>query len=323
MSRSYYPDPAMEPRSLHPPALDLIRSARRLGIVLSGGSVRCAFQIGVLETLLELGVQPALCVAVSGGAWNGAALSAGTVQRLRHYWRTFMRMPYFDVFNLLREHSPLRLNEMHRRTFSRFVGAERLRRPEALPLWIGVTRLRDRQAAYFDARTFEDPLPLLLASNYLRPFYTHAPRIGGERYGDGGLVDNIPYEKAFAEGCDVVVLVTMKGESEGHLYRNPEETEHVIPASFRERTVVIRPRHRLPAAWTDRRWPVVRQTIEIGRLRSREVLLGERHPETEASGDPKALSALIGRLLVTRVLSVAALRRKRLPGSPNRPYPPG
>ena len=52
------------------------------------------------------------------------------------------------------------------------------------------------------------------------PFYTHAPRIGGERYGDGGLTDNVPYEKAFAEGCDAVVLVTMKGESEGGLYRN-------------------------------------------------------------------------------------------------------
>jgi len=294
------------------PDLDLLLSACRIGIVLSGGSVRCAFQIGVLETLLELGIQPALCVAVSGGVWNGAAFSAGTVRRLRHYWRTFVRMPYFDVSNLLREHSPWRFNEMHRRTFSRFVGAERLRRPEAMPLWIGVTRLRDRQAAYFDARTFEDPLPLLLASNYLRPFYTHAPRIDGERYGDGGIVNNIPYEKAFAEGCDAVILVTMKGESEGDLYRNPQETEHVIPSPFRERTVVIRPRHRLPAAWTDRRWPVLRQTIEIGRLRSREVLLGEQHPETEASSDPKALSALIGRLLVTRVLSAAVLRKKPL-----------
>jgi len=292
-------------------SLDLLLSACRVGIVLSGGSARCSFQVGVLETLLELGVQPALCVAVSGGVWNGAALSAGTVRRLRHYWRAFARMPHVSLANLAREHSPWRFNEMHRRTFSRYVGAASLRRPEALPLWVGVTRLRDRHSAYFDARTFEDPLPLLLASNYVPPFYTHAPRIDGERYGDGGLTDNIPYEKAFAEGCDAVVLITMKGENEGALYRNPQETEHVIPSPLRERTVVIRPRYRLPTSWTERRWPVLRQTIEIGRLRSREVLLGEQHPETEASGDPKALSAVIGRLLVTRVVSAAALRRKR------------
>lgn len=295
-----------------PTPLDLLRSARKVGIALSGGSARCAFQIGVLETLLELGVRPALCVAVSGGVWNGAALSAGTVHRLRHYWRAFTRMPYVDVSNLLRERSPYRFTEMHRRTFSRYVGVERLRAAEALPLFVGVTRLRDRQGEYFDARTVEDPLALLLASNYVPPFYTHAPRIGGERYGDGGLTDNLPYEKAFAEGCDAVVLVTMKGESEGHPYRNPEDFEHAIPPQFRERTVVIRPRHRLPGSWTERRWPVLLQTVELGRLRTREELLGERHLETEIRGDVGAVTALLNRLLTTRVLA-AARRRSSAP----------
>ena len=285
------------------PALDLLRNARRLGLVLSGGSLRCAFQVGVIETLMELEMRPALIVAVSGGVWNGAALSAGTVHRLRHYWRAFVRMPNLDARNLLREHTPFRYNEIHRRTFSRYVGAERLQRPEALPLQIGVTRLRDRQAVYFDARTVEDPLKLLLASNYLPPFYMHAPVIAGERYGDGGLADNLPYERAFAEGCDVVILVTIKGESEGGPYRNPQDPDHVIPAHFRERMVVIRPRHLLPASFVERRWPILLQTMELGRLRAREVLLGESHPETEVRGEAGALSSMLSRLLMTRVLA--------------------
>jgi predicted acylesterase/phospholipase RssA len=288
------------------PALDLLRSARRLGLVLSGGSLRCAFQVGVIETLVELEVRPALIVAVSGGAWNGAALSAGTVHRLRHYWRAFVRMPSLDARNLLREHTPFRYNEIHRRTFSRYVGAERLQRPEALPLQIGVTRLRDRQAVYFDARTAEGPLTLLLASNYLPPFYIHAPVIAGERYGDGGLADNLPYERAFAEGCDVVILVTIKGESEGGPYRNPQDPDHVIPAHFRERMVMIRPRHLLPASFVERRWPILLQTIELGRLRAREVLLGESHPETEVRGEAGALASAIRRLLMTRVLAAGS-----------------
>ena len=81
----------------------------------------------------------------------------------------------------------------------------------------------------------------MLASNYLPPFFTHAPRINGERYGDGGMTNNSPYEKAFEEGCDLVVLVTVKGESEGGIYRNPREVNHVIPDEFRDRTIVIRP----------------------------------------------------------------------------------
>jgi len=277
--------------------LTVLRSASRVGVVLSGGSARCSFQIGVLETLIELGVRPSLCVAVSAGSWNGAALATGSVHRLRHYWRAFVRMPHVDLRNLWREHSPYRFTEIHRRTFSRYVGVDRLRASGTLPLHIGVTRLRDRNKVLFDAGAVEDPFLLLLASNYLPPFYTHAPRIGGERYGDGGMTDNIPYEKAFEEGCDAVVLVTMKGESEGEIYRSPRETEHVIPAGLRDRVVVIRPRHRLPLSFTEKRWPVLRGIVELGRLRAREVLLGERHPETDARAAGTSPTVLLARFL--------------------------
>jgi predicted acylesterase/phospholipase RssA len=292
-----------------PPALEILRSARKVGLVLSGGASRCAFQVGVIETLTELGFEPHLSVAISGGAWNAAAVSAGSVPRLRLYWRAFTRMPRFDIRNLLRDHSPYRFPEMHRRTFSRYVGAERLRRPEATPAFIGVTRLRDRQGTFFDLRTVADPLALCLASNYVPPFYTHAPRIDGQRYGDGGRADNLPYEKAFAEGCDAVVLVTMKGESEGDLYRNPREPDHVIPSPYRERTVVIRPRHRLPCEFTETRWEVLRSTMDLGRLRAREVLLGEVHPETEVRAELGALDLFIRRLLMTRVVASSTRRR--------------
>ena len=302
----------MEPRNTE--ALRLLRSARRVGLVLSGGSARCAYQIGAIETLLELGIQPALCVGVSGGAWNAAAVAVGHAHRLRTYWRAFTRMPGLDLRNLLREHSPYRWNEIHRRTFSRYVGPERLQRPETLPVFVGVTRLSDRQALYYDLRTAEDPLQVLLASNYLPPFYTHAPRIDGERCGDGGMCDNIPYEMAFEEGCDAVVLVTMKGESEGLPNRNPREIEHTVPPVYRDRLVVIRPRHRLPTPFLERRWPVIVQAIELGRLRAREVLLGEVHPATEIRTDRIAPTVLLARLLLGgwRPAIGPRLPRKRL-----------
>ncbi|HVG23356.1 MAG TPA: hypothetical protein VND45_04320 [Thermoanaerobaculia bacterium] len=46
----------------------------------------------------------------------------------------------------------------------------------------------------------DDPFHLLLAANYLPPFYTHTPLVNGERYGDGGVTVNAPYELAFAHG---------------------------------------------------------------------------------------------------------------------------
>lgn len=267
-------------------ALALLRGAKKVGWVFSGGAVRCTFQVGVVETLRELGVQPYLTIGVSAGVWNAAAVAARTDSRLRYYWRAFLRMPRIDMRNLARrDRSPFLYTTLHERTFPEYVGAERLRAADALPCWIGLTRLRDRKAVLKLANTTDDPLRLLLAANYLPPWYTRTPRIDGERYGDGGVTDNLPYEKAFDEGCDAVVVVTLKGESEGGLYRNVDDIDHEIPEPFRDRVVVIRPRHRVPVRFTERRWAILSRLVEIGRLRAREVLLGESHPETRWSAN--------------------------------------
>jgi hypothetical protein len=92
----------------------------------------------------------------------------------------------------------------------------------------------------------------------------------------------------------------MKGESEGAPYHNPQDTEHQIPEALRSRTVVIRPRHRLPVAFTERRWEALRPIIELGRLRAREVLLGEAHPETDLRASGRAPTVILSDLLRRR-----------------------
>jgi predicted acylesterase/phospholipase RssA len=261
--------------------------------VFSGGSSRCAFQLGVIERLGALGIQPSMTVGVSAGAWNAAIVAARQEHRIRYYWRSFMRMPGLDLRNLLIDFSPWRYAHLHRRNFARFIG-DRLHAPGALPCYISVTRLRDRKSALLGAHEVEHPIDLLLATNYLPPFYTRTPRIAGERYGDGGVTDNAPYELAFAHGADAVVLVALKGESEGGIYKNTSDVDHVIPPEYRDRVVVIRPRHRVPVSFTERRWEKLAELITIGDLRTREVLLGERHPETDlaAAGESPSVRAL-------------------------------
>jgi len=283
--------------ALGPTPLELLRGASRIGFVFSGGGFRCAFQIGAVEALDELGIRPSLCTAVSAGAWNAAAVAVGNQSRLRRYWRTFMRMPHVDVTNLLREHSPFIFNEVHRRTFARYVGAERLRSPLALPLLVGVTRLWDRQFVVFDARRAENPLQLMLATNFLPPFYSHPPRLDGEIYVDGCWSNNLPYEAAFAAGCDAVVLMTMKAESEGRIHRNSRDPEHVIPSPYGRRVVVIRPRHPLQLGLIENNWPRMVDIIELGRRRTREVLGAERPATGEhfqvPLGTPRSGAAVI------------------------------
>lgn len=261
--------------------LDGLLRARKVGFLFSGGSSRCVFQVGVVEALRELGVEPAICLGVSAGVWNAAAVAVGNTHRLRAYWKFFTRMPALDLTNLVREHSPFRWTRLHERSFRRYVGNERIKSPAALPLYVGLTRLRDRTHVLADAREASDPFRLLLASNYLPPFYTHTVDVDGERYADGGFTNNIPYEALFAHGCDAVVLMAAKGESEGGLHRSMRDGEHTIAAEYASRVVVIRPRHRLPLAFVERNWEALVPFADLGRLRAREVLLGESHPETE------------------------------------------
>jgi predicted acylesterase/phospholipase RssA len=205
-----------------------------------------------------------------------------------------MRMPHIDLRNLLVDHSPWRFRRLHERTFGRFMGRDRFKQPDALPLLVSVTRFRDGANVIFDARDVDDPLQLLLATNYFPPFYTHRPRIAGEAYGDGGISDNAPYEKALELGCDAVVVVTQKGESEGGLFKAKGDYDHVVTDP---RVVVIRPRHRLPFRFTERRWHILDALARIGYLRTREVLLGEEHEETNVRAEGEAPSARARRIL--------------------------
>jgi predicted acylesterase/phospholipase RssA len=276
-------------------SLDLLRSAKRIAFVFPGGSSRCAFQVGALERLTALGIQASMTIGVSAGAWNAAIVAARNERRVRYYWKSFLRMPHVDVRNLFDERSPWQYAKLHRRNFARFVG-QRLTAPDALPCYISLTRLRDRASVLLCAQEVEHPIDLMLAANYLPPFYTRTPVIDGERYGDGAATDNAPYELAFALGCDAVVLVPVKGESEGGIYKNTRDVDHVIPLAYRDRVVVIRPRHRLPFSFTERRWEKLEQLMHVGDLRAREVLLGERHPETDLRAPGESPSVRVLRL---------------------------
>jgi NTE family protein len=56
--------------------IQLLRS-RRVGLALSGGSVRGLAHIGVIKALAELGIRPAVIAGTSAGSIVGAGVAAG------------------------------------------------------------------------------------------------------------------------------------------------------------------------------------------------------------------------------------------------------
>ena len=84
-----------------------------------------------------------------------------------------------------------------------------------------------------------------------------------------------------------------KGESEGGLFRSADDYDHVIPEPYASRCVVIRPRHRMPVRFVERRWHRLAPIMHLGALRTREILFDERHPETNVRADGIALSVYL------------------------------
>ena len=77
----------------------------------------------------------------------------------------------------------------------------------------------------------EDDKFLLLQATCALPLMFPIYHLNGQPYLDGGVADSIPYERAFQQGCDRVVVVLSKTRS---YVRRPEKLQPVIERTYRE-----------------------------------------------------------------------------------------
>ncbi|MFQ5752577.1 MAG: patatin-like phospholipase family protein, partial [bacterium] len=210
----------------------------KIGLVLSGGIFRSAFQVGVLEALQERNFRPQVIVGVSSGAWNGACLAAGQIRLMRHFWLQVGEIPKVSLRNFFFNRTLFNLRYIVHRVPKRQLHFERIANSD-IEFHVGVTRLRNFQSHYFcNHKTVHDFFPILMASNWLPLLYSWPVQIGGCYYIDGGFVDNVPYEVAFEAGCSHVYIVL--SNHEGKIFKKwGDKKMHRIPTHYRSRTTII------------------------------------------------------------------------------------
>lgn len=189
---------------------------KNLGLVLSGGGARGAWQIGIWKALRELGLdhQVGLVVGTSVGALNGAFFAAGQYARAVELWESgdpslvfdalaergaeFSGMRFRDWILLAKDlvkNRGLQI-EVLKRSLRGQLEEEEIRRGDC-QLGFTVYNYTLRQGAYLWARdTPEGQLwDYLLASAAFPLFQPYL--IGQYRYLDGGLFDLTPVGMAF------------------------------------------------------------------------------------------------------------------------------
>ncbi len=180
-----------------------------VAVVLGGGGLLGAAEVGMLQALLEHGVRPDLVLGTSVGAINGSMLAADprveTVDRLRGLWTSMSKGGVFTGSALQRVGTLART-----RTHAHDIEPlERLLRTELddrliedLPIRFQCVAASIERAA---GHWFTDgPVIDAVLASAAVPGLFPPRRIGDEHFVDGGLVDSIPVGRAVALGARTI-----------------------------------------------------------------------------------------------------------------------
>lgn len=190
------------------------RSHMKIGVVDVGGGLRGVYAAGVLDYCLDVGLHFDLGIGVSAGSANLFSFIAGQRGRNYPFYTEYpFRKEYMSIRNFLFKKSYLDLDYIYG-TLSNSNGENPLDYPKfmanPMEFFAVATNAETGEAEYFSkADVRQDDYSILKASCAI-PFVCHPYAVSGVPYYDGALGDAIPIEKAFAWGCDKVVLILTK-----------------------------------------------------------------------------------------------------------------
>jgi NTE family protein len=184
-----------------------------IALVLGGGGVRGAVEIGMVRALLEAGVVPDLVVGTSIGAINGAMIAKdptlGVIDTLLHAWTSpEANAVYGD--SLISQLSRLVKTKTHlnsprplRELLERSLGADVRFEDLAVRLQVVAASIERAAEHVFDSGPLIDAI---LASASV-PGLLPPTKIGEEHYIDGGIVNSIPIEQAVTAGARTIFVL--------------------------------------------------------------------------------------------------------------------
>lgn len=178
------------------------REKKKVGLALSGGSVRGAAHLGVLEVLEREGVRPAYVAGVSAGSAVGAAYCAG-----------------LDLGEIKRIASDLQWRKLGRVTRPRLGFLDGRRLEEYVDEIIGPLRFEELEIPLATVAVDivrgelvvlkEGPVaPAVRASCALPGVFTPVER-GEQMLVDGGVLNNLPVSVVRDMGADYVIAVDL------------------------------------------------------------------------------------------------------------------
>ena len=185
----------------------------KVGLVLEGGGMRGLFTAGVLDVMMDHGFMPDVVCGTSAGVTFGVNLLSQQKGRvLRYNCKYVGRRDYISMYSWLTTGNMINKNFAYGllpRELDPF-DEERFESSKA-EFYATITNMRTGQAEYVRITNTWDQMDVIRASASL-PIISKPVEWNGEKYLDGGLVDNIPLDKCLELGCNKVIIVLTRPE---------------------------------------------------------------------------------------------------------------
>ncbi len=184
------------------------------GLVLEGGGNRAIYTSGVLDAFIEKGIEFPYVIGVSAGSCNATSFIAKNYRRQHDIVINYSNdKKYMGLGNILKGHSFLNTDWIFGELAYDILplNQDEFDKSDTVLCAVATNGLTGK-AEYFYPKSMRNGCDELKASCSL-PGVTNGVEIGGTTFFDGGLVDSIPLERAFDDGCQkaVVILTQHKG----------------------------------------------------------------------------------------------------------------
>lgn len=189
--------------------------AGKVALILEGGSFRSQFTAGVLDVMLEHGIEVPACYGVSAGTLCGLNYKSRQIGRANRINLTFCNDPrYISTRSLATTGSlvgyDFLLNDVQDR-IDPFDHDTFLANP--MHLYATVTNVMFGTAEYLEVRDASLDIDIVRATTSL-PLVTQPVEVRGSLYLDGGVADSVPVEHVLEdEGFDRAIVVLTQHRS--------------------------------------------------------------------------------------------------------------
>lgn len=210
-----------------------------IGVIDVGGGLRGVYGAGVFDYCMGKGIYFDYCIGISAGSANITSYLAGQQGRNFVFYTEYsFRKEYMGLEQKLKTGSFINLDYIYG-TLSNSDGEYPLNydaiAASSKPFYVVATDADTGRPVYFSKEDLGKDHYDIVKCSCCVPVFNKPYVFRGERYYDGGISDPIPVRKAFADGCDKVVVILTRPRD---FYREPK-------GDIRLANIL---RHRYPAA---------------------------------------------------------------------------